>query len=265
MKTTPRELEIVRAVPPSPLLRADDGADDRIATLFGHFSRFGHWYEVSSWWEGNFLERVAAGAFAKTFAERGDRIRCLFDHGYDPQIGNKILGVPEVLREDEIGPYYEVPLDDTSYNRDLLPGLRKGGYGASFRFQVLEESWAEEPGVSEHNPKGIPERTILVTRTFEFGPVTFPASDGASAAARALTDRYYESLRGVDPRRYEALRERVDQIRTSDGLPGQAAQREAAPAPSAPDSTVEHHATGLSPRERRQALHPFLATSGSRS
>jgi phage head maturation protease len=48
------------------------------------------------------------------------------------------LGVPSRLEEDAHGAAYEVPLFDTSYNRDLLPALQAGAYGASFRFKVPE-------------------------------------------------------------------------------------------------------------------------------
>jgi phage head maturation protease len=76
-----------------------------------------------------------------------------------------------------------VPLLDTSYNRDLLPGLKDGVYGASFRFQVMKEELKQDPGVSDHNPKGLPERTITEARVMEFGPVTFPAYAGATPAS----------------------------------------------------------------------------------
>ena len=66
-----------------------------------------------------------------------DKIRALFQHGKDPQIGDKPLGPIRELREEEEGPYYEVPLLDTAYNRELIPGLEAGLYGASFRFEVL--------------------------------------------------------------------------------------------------------------------------------
>ena len=59
------------------------------------------------------------------------------------------------LRGDDIGVYYQVPLLDTSYNRDLLPGLAAGGYGSSFMFRVIQDAWNDEPGVSDHNPKGM--------------------------------------------------------------------------------------------------------------
>jgi hypothetical protein len=130
-------------------------------------------------------------------------MRVLFDHGMDFQLGNKVLGPISDLREDPDSPVGEVPLFDTTYNRDLLPGLEAGVYGSSMRMRVLGEKWDDEPKASDYNPKGIPERTITRVRVMEFGPVTFPANpdataEMASAGVRSLTDTFYERLRHRD-------------------------------------------------------------------
>ena len=209
------QIDIVRGGRlPGLQLRADgdvdegQAADVGLGTMTGHFSVFGAWYEIHSWWEGDFLERVAPGAFRDTFAahwsdDDAHRIKVMYDHGLDYSIGDKLLGRVETLREDKTGAYYEVPLFDTSYNRDLAPGLEAGEYGASFRFRVGEEHWVDDPGTSEHNPKGLPERTILGTDTREFGPTPFGASPTATAGMRSLTDAYYETLRVRSPGLFE--------------------------------------------------------------
>ena len=166
-------------------------------TLYGYFTRFDTWTEIDSWYEGNFLERFVAGSFKKTFREQTPKV--LFQHGMDGQCGDKPLGAPEVLREEADGPYYEVPLLDTSYVRDLVPGLEEDLYGASFRFSVMREEWVEDPGVSEHNPKGLPERTIKEARCAEFGPVTFPAYPTATAAVRSMTDEWIAARMTTQP------------------------------------------------------------------
>jgi HK97 family phage prohead protease len=183
----PRD-ELVRAIGGGLELRDDDDAG--APRLVGHFARFGEWAEIDSVFEGHFLERVAPGAFKKTIAENRDRIKVLFQHGLDPQIGDKPLGRIEVLREEEEGPYYEVPLLDASYVRELLPGLRAGLYGASFRFSVQRETFDRSAPVSEHNPEGLPERTLKELALREFGPVTFPAYAGATAGVRSMTDDF---------------------------------------------------------------------------
>ena len=128
-------------------------------TMSGHFSTFNDWYEVDSWIEGHFLERIAPGAFAKTIRKSNEArgaMKVLYDHGQDPQIGNKILGPIARLEEDSIGPAYEVPLLDTSYNRDLVPGLEAGLYGSSFRFAVSDDDWDRTPSHPTTTPTRFP-------------------------------------------------------------------------------------------------------------
>jgi len=183
----PRD-ELVRAIGGGLELRDDDESEG--PRLVGHFARFGEWAEIDSVFEGHFMERVARGAFMKTIEENRDRIRVLFQHGQDPQIGDKPLGPIDVLREDSRGPYYEVPLLDVPYVRDLVPALKAGLYGASFRFSVLRESFKRDAKPSDHNPEGIPERTLHEVALREFGPVTFPAYAGATAGVRSMTDEF---------------------------------------------------------------------------
>ncbi len=193
--------DLIRLAPIRPITetRADESADsDVLATLDITFARFGVWNEIDSWYEGLFLERLDNGSFTKTMAERREQIRCLFDNGYDPQIGNKVLGDITDLGERTDGPFMVTDLFDTSYGRDLLPGLKKSAYGASYRFRVVKEEWDDDPGVSDHNPKGIPERTIKEVKLYEAGPVTFPADEGTSIGVRSLTDRFLLA-RGISP------------------------------------------------------------------
>lgn len=190
----PPKDDIVRAVFPGLELRAAEGEPQSGylgKTMVGHFARFNEWTEIDSIFEGRFMERIAPGAFKKTFRENRDGMRPLFQHGRDFQVGDKPLGPITELREDDEGAYYEVPLLDTSYNRDILPGLEAGLYGASFRFRVMKEEFVSNPKPSEWNPLGLPERTVKEAMVMEFGPVTFPAYAGATAGVRSLSDAYH--------------------------------------------------------------------------
>lgn len=239
-------------------------------TMTVEFSRFDAWYEINSYWEGRFLERTVKGAFAKTIAERANQVKVFFNHGGDWQIDQKVLGVPSVLEERETSPYAEVPLLATSYNRDLVEGLAAGAYGSSFMFNVLREEWNEEPGESEHNPKGLPERTITEVRLLEFGPVTWPANPEATAGLRCGTDHYVEKLRARSPERAKAFTEKFADFRALRGLrtPAEDAARSttgtseegAATTPTdAPDTTpVVHHPSGLRDERARVLAFPFL-------
>jgi HK97 family phage major capsid protein/HK97 family phage prohead protease len=205
---------LVRAVYPAVELRESTDSDE--AVLSGHFAKFNEWTEINSVWEGRFMERIAPGAFSATFAHDRDRMRPLFQHGQDPQVGDKPLGPIRELREDEEGAYYEVPLLDTSYNRDLIPGLKAGLYGSSFRFSVVRENVEKKPTRSAHNPDGLPERTIEQAHVFEFGPVTFPAYAGATAGIRSLTDAYTIRQFVREPDKFAEL---LDSMR-AETLPG---------------------------------------------
>lgn len=199
----PRE-NLARAIFPGVEVRSqDDEAGPPI--LAGHFSMFNNWYEVDSLFEGHFLERTLPGAFKRTFNNNRSEIRALFQHGQDPQIGDKVLGPIEVLEEDAKGARYEVPLLDTSYNRDLIPGLKAGLYGSSFRFSVVQEDWDDHAPKAPHNPKGLPERSISEAKVYEFGPVTFPASPSATAGVRSMTDFVRDPEHSTLPMRADAL------------------------------------------------------------
>jgi HK97 family phage prohead protease len=259
-----------------PVQRADGDADeatdrDGMPVMTVRFCDFGTWYPIRSYWEGEFLERVVAGAFRKTIAERGSVVKVLFNHGSDFHIGDKVLGVPSVLEERPDSPYAEVPLLDTSYNRDLVPGLDANAYGSSFMFNVIQDSWNEEPGRSEHNPDGIPERTITEVRLLEFGPVTWPANPNATAGLRSGVDQYAEKLRSRNPERFDALAKQYSDFRALHGLrtPDPDAALRGTPAAGAagnptdaPDTSEVHHSTGLTPSGRAARLralrHPFL-------
>ncbi len=176
--------DLIRAVfQPGLEMRADSEGGPK--TLHGHFATFNSPTEINSW-EGCFIERLAPGAFSKTIRENRDNIKVLYDHGYDPQLGNKPLGPIAVLEEDGMGCRYEVPLIDTDYNRNfIIPAAEAGLLGASFRFRVIRDEWNEDPGRSAENPDGLPERTIKEVKLYEFGPVTFPAYAAATAGVRS--------------------------------------------------------------------------------
>lgn len=175
-----------------PILRAEESASP-LGVLSGHAAVFDVWTEIRSWYEAYrlgidadaFIERIGSSAFNKTLSESSDKVRCLFRHGWDPQIGDKVLGKFDQLRADATGLYYEVPLYDTAYNRDLAPGLADQQYGASFRAMVVNWDVNADPGASSHNPKGLPEVTYTELALKELGPCTFGQYPEASSTLRS--------------------------------------------------------------------------------
>lgn len=183
--------------PTSNLLRAycaDDAAEYRASSdgrdiLRGHFAVWNQWTEINSRYEGHFLERIAPGAFDASLAHRAPVV--LFQHGADPTIGMKPLGDLTKVSGDERGMAYEVALHDASYVNDLKPALRSG-MGASFKFSIDDGGeHVEHPRrSSDYNPDALPERTVTKATLYEFGPVTFPAYEGATAGMRSMTDEF---------------------------------------------------------------------------
>ncbi|MBQ1017753.1 HK97 family phage prohead protease [Micromonospora sp. D93] len=226
------------------------------------FSPFNEWYEINSYYEGQFLERTVPGAFKATInaqrqADGSSSVKVLFNHGMDFTIGDKVLGKASELREGSQSPEMLVPLFDTSYTRDLMDGLRAGVYGSSFMFEVIRDSWDHEPARSTHNPEGLPERTILEVRLLEAGPVTWPANPAATAGLRSGggTDAVLERMQDRDPGRYGDLSRSFEAFRSLNQL----RDRKDAPsiAPSPDDSSRRQVASVAAPSpdgpSRRQA------------
>lgn len=186
--------------------------------LEGHFSVFDNWFEINSMFEGHFIERTVAGSFKRTFDHfrAADRptIHLMYEHGMDPTVGEKPLGEFVSLNEDRSGAAYSANLFDSGYVNDLLPALRSGLYGSSYRFQVIRDAWDYDPETSDHNPDGLPERTILEQRVFEAGPTLFPANPAATAQVRSATDWYYDEMRSRQPDMYDHYRSRAIALRT---------------------------------------------------
>lgn len=201
-KRPPRE-NLIRATGDEDSLSVRRDGSSEMPVLTGYAAVFDRWTEIASSVEGHFMERIAPGAFAKTITEGRDQIRSLLNHGRDPQVGNKPLGPVIELEEDAHGLRYAVQLLDTSYNRDLIPALDAGLYGSSFRMQVQRDDVVGRPKKTAQNPSGIMERTIQEVRMPEFGPVTFPAYQDATAGLRSMTDEFLVETLAEDPERLE--------------------------------------------------------------
>lgn len=198
----PRD-NLVRAMRPGAEIReADDGAPP---TMFGHFAKFNEWTRIDSAFEGTFMERIAPGSFTKAFQEPyRAQIKPVFQHGEDPQMGDKVLGIPSILEQQQAGAYYEVPLFRGIPDL-LLEGMRQGAYGSSFKFNVKREHVERNVKESAHNPDALPERTIQEALVWDFGPVTWPAYEGATTGVRSLTDEFLIARLARHPEQLQRL------------------------------------------------------------
>lgn len=264
------DLDLVRTVLAPASLRATDSAtaadtapDGSLGLMDVRFSPFNAWYRIDSFWEGSFMERTIPGAFKRTLNAHMDaktpQIRSMFNHGMDMYVDQKLLGDVTDAREGGDSPLITVALWDTSYNRDLLPGLRSGAYGSSFQFTVVRDEWNHEPQASDYNPDALPERTLLELRVPEAGPVTWPANPAATAGMRCLsgTDSYYAALARRDPARVDDLRSKLTALRSAaPSATGTGTGSGHANAPTG--DPAPRHSSGPTPRQRREAIYPFL-------
>lgn len=187
--------------------------------LRGIFTPFDQWTLIDSW-EGKFRERSVRGAFKRTISQSWETFKRVgrhsivvnYNHALDPTVGSKQLGSIRVLEERDDGPYYEVALLDSEYNRDyIIPAAEDGLLGASYRFAIPKggDVW------DNTTDDGIPERTITEARVYEFGPVDHPAYEAATAGVRSSTE--YEWWRRLDE---DGRRQYAELIRRAHDLTG---------------------------------------------
>lgn len=194
---------VVRAQFDAPGTVTDEG-DQHI--LRGFLGAFEEWARVDSHVEGQFMERILPGAFKRTIEHNRSRMRVIYDHGLDPRVGRAPLGPLTHLEESERGVDYEVPLLDTSYNRDLIPGLRAGMYGSSYRFRPVKMDPPVRPTKpTDYNPDMWEERSIRELEMVELGPTPFPVYQSTFAGLRSMTDEYRSRQLGINPEQLQSI------------------------------------------------------------
>ena len=147
--------------------------------MAGYFSVFDSPTLIDTACEGRFLETVRRGAFATAFAERGSSIKVQFEHGSSSSIGSMPIAKISTLLEDERGAYIEADMLDGAPPL-LVDGLRRGVYGASFRFKARGERWRDPTVATAANPDCLPERDLLDVDLLEAGPVAWGAYPDAN-------------------------------------------------------------------------------------
>jgi hypothetical protein len=128
--------------------------------------------------------------------------------------------------------------------RHLLPAGGRRGQGQD----------PAEPAPGDHNPKGLPERSIKEVRLFEYGPVTFPAYANTTPGLRSLTDNFVFDWLAREPERARELVGATDLSRAA-----LAAREE--DAPSTTDAAPDE---GTSAPERRDTGRYGLTTHDQR-
>lgn len=116
---------------------------------------------------------IHPGAFAKTLAERGEKVRVLFQH--DP---NRPLGPLLEAREDNHGLFVRFRISPTSYGEDALTLLREKALdGMSIAYDVLND-YVERSNSPSNGKEAV--RHLTEMRLWEVSLVTFPANERAT-------------------------------------------------------------------------------------
>lgn len=157
-------------------LRASN--DDGAMKVSGYAAKYNQWSDI-----GWFREIIAPGAFADTL---NADVRALFNHDPNIVLGRTTNGTL-TLREDETGLWMECTFPDTGAARDIYTLIQRGDITQqSFAFEVPSRG-----DIWSFPDKGDPERTLLKVKLWDVSPVTYPAYEDTTVAARSM-----EAVRG---------------------------------------------------------------------
>lgn len=149
--------------------------------MIGYSVVFNQWARISDQ-DGNYLERVAPGAAARSIKDRGDRILVMYDHGKNGMIGQQPVAAPRAVWEDPHGMFAWDRIHQAPVLELLRENIRTGAIrGQSFRFSVMDGGQTWEPAKRD----GLRRRTLTSLDIIERGPVTFPAYPGTEVALRS--------------------------------------------------------------------------------
>lgn len=154
-------------------------------------------YDVSAPIGGEYLEKIAPGAFTKTIAN-GDCL-ALLAHDWGRVLARQSAGSLR-LKDTPLGLYFELDADvSTPSGQEALGTVRQRAVkGCSFGFRVLWHDW-EDDGE-------IPLRIIREIELYEISLLANPAYDTTSAwvSSRASTTRAANTNSQAARRRIEA-------------------------------------------------------------
>lgn len=145
--------------------------------------------------DGN--DMVLPGAFTKTIAEQGPsarqpRIKFLYQHD-----ATQILGVPQVLKEDGFGLYFEAKIAPTALGRDVLTLYEEGVITEhSIGYETIEADWDRTRSV----------RLLKTLRLFEYSAVTWGMnSETPTVAVKGLADPMHLSVIATKAAKLDSL------------------------------------------------------------
>jgi len=135
------------------------------------------------------VERIMPTAFDGTLSKNED-VRGLFNHDPSLILGRTTAGTMR-LEKDSVGLRYSIDVADTQVGRDVVTSIARGDLtGSSFSFEVVDQNLRES---TDRSGNPIKVREVLEVRSYDFGPVTFPAYEGTTTGIRAADDCFVEA------------------------------------------------------------------------
>ena len=113
---------------------------------------------------GSFVEVFRKGAFEKTIAERGDRVKALAQH----DSRSLPLGRVTKLREDSAGLYAELRMSKTRDADEVLELVKDGALDSfSFGFNPVRDRWSPDGSHVERLEVGLREVSLVAFPAYE--------------------------------------------------------------------------------------------------
>jgi uncharacterized protein len=157
-----------------------ESIDTRGRTAHGYAAMYG----VLSDDLGGYKERIAPGAFAQVLPTAD--VRALLNHDANEVLGRTKSGTLRLFDEDR-GLRFELDLPDSPLGENVREAVKRGDIdGASFRFQIDQESWDGEVRTVE-SVKALKDITLA----------TYPAYPEASVELRTRPDSRPDSRPAV--------------------------------------------------------------------
>lgn len=131
---------------------------------------------------GWFEEEIKAGAFDDVM---NDDVVALFNHDPNYPLARSTNGKGTlslfITKEGDLGYRFKTP--DISYAKDLEVAIREGIISkSSFAFRIAEEKWTYAENETQKDLRSI----LKLERLYDVAPVTYPAYQDTSVAARSI-------------------------------------------------------------------------------
>ena len=146
---------------------------------------------------GQFRERIAHGAFAKTLTQAD--VKLLINHDPNLLLARSKAGKGTLrLSEDAKGLLVQAEMANTSYARDLAAVMQRGDLDQmSFGFKMVADKW-------DRSDPNMPIRELRAVDLYDVSAVTMPAYPQTSAAVRSMAARILQTT-GPSARRLRPL------------------------------------------------------------